>query len=63
MAGEDPPEALGRPISPWTPRALADEARQRGIVEPISERHVGRVLQSGRAQAPQKPLLAACRAR
>jgi putative transposase len=43
----EPPEASGRPISHWTPRALADEARQRGIVEPISERHIGRFLQSG----------------
>ena len=46
----EPPEASGRPISHWTPRELADEARKRGIVETISERHVGRFLQSGRAQ-------------
>src|SRR5262245_35706500 len=59
----EPPEAAGRPISHWTPRELADEARKRGIVATISERHVGRFLQSGRAQAPQKPLLAECRAR
>jgi len=58
----EPPEASGRPISHWTPRELAAEANQRGIVETISERHVGRFLQSGRAQAPQKPLLAQCRA-
>jgi transposase len=54
----EPPEASGRPISPWTPRALAAEARQRGIVTTISERHVGRFVKSGRAQAAQKPLLA-----
>lgn len=46
----EPPEASGRPISHWTPRELADEARKRGIVETISERHVGRFLKSGRAQ-------------
>jgi transposase len=56
----EPPEASGRPISHWTPRELADEARHRGIVATISERHVGRFLKSGRAQAPQKPLLAQC---
>ena len=38
------------------------EARTRGSVETISERHVGRFLQLGRAQAPQKPLRAQCRA-
>jgi putative transposase len=58
----EPPEASGRPISHWTPRELADEASKRGIVKPISERHVGRFLKSGRSQAPQKPLLAQCRA-
>src|SRR5215510_5361527 len=58
----EPPEASGRPISHWTPRELADEACKRGIVTTISERHVGRFLKSGRAQAPQKPLLAQCRA-
>jgi putative transposase len=46
----EPPEASGRPISHWRPRELADEARKRGIVETISERHVGRFLKSGRAQ-------------
>jgi putative transposase len=58
----EPPEASERPISHWTPRELADEACKRGIVETISERHVGRFLKSGRAQAAQKPLLASCRA-
>jgi putative transposase len=38
----EPPDASGRPISHWTPRELADEARQRGIVATISARHVGR---------------------
>jgi transposase len=54
----EPPEASGRPLSHWTPRALADEASQRGMVETISARHVGRFLKSGRSQAPQKSLLA-----
>jgi transposase len=54
----EPPEAASRPISHWTPRELADEARTRGIVETISARHVGRFLKSGRPEAPQKSLLA-----
>ena len=54
----EPPEASERPISHWTPRELAAEAIQRGIVETISERHVGRFLKSGRPQATQKSLLA-----
>ena len=58
----EPPEASGRPISHWTPRELADEARSRGIVEAISERHVGRFLKSGRPEALPQPLLAQCRA-
>ena len=54
----EPPENTGRPISHWTPRELADEAIKRGIVETISERHVGRFLKSGRSQAASQPLLA-----
>jgi putative transposase len=57
----EPPEASARPISHWTPRELADEARQRGIVATISERHVGRFLQSGRSQTAPESLLAQCR--
>jgi transposase len=56
----EPPEASGRPISHWTPRELADEARKRGIVGTISKRHVARFLQSGRSQAAQESLLAQC---
>jgi putative transposase len=56
----EPPEASERPISHWTPRALADEARKRGIGATISERHVGRLLQSGRSQTAQESLLAQC---
>jgi putative transposase len=58
----EPPEAAGRPISHWTPRELADEARKRGIVQTISERHVGRFLQSGRVQAAPESVLAERRA-
>ena len=52
------PEASGRPISHWTPRELADEARKRGIVATMSERHVGRFLKSGRPHTASQPLLA-----
>ena len=58
----EPPEATGRPISHWTPRELADEARKRGIVQTISERHVGRFLPSGRAQAAPESVWAERRA-
>ena len=54
----EPPEASGRPISHWTPRELTDEAIKRGIVETISERHVGRFLKSGRPQTASESLLA-----
>ena len=56
----EPPEASGRPISHWTPREVASEAITRGIVETISERHVGRFLQSGRSEAAPQSLLAQC---
>ena len=38
----EPPEKSGRPVTHWTPRELADEVIQRGIVPSISVRHVGR---------------------
>lgn len=38
------PENSGRPISHWTPRELADEATKRQIVDYISPRSVGRIL-------------------
>jgi putative transposase len=41
------PEGSDRPISHWTPREIADEAQQRGIVDHISPRHVGRLLKRG----------------
>lgn len=43
VACEDPKES-DRPISHWTRRELADEAIKRSIVDSISPRHVGRVL-------------------
>jgi putative transposase len=47
----EPPEASGRPVTHWTPRELADEVRQRGLVESISVRQVGRFLKDGRTPA------------
>jgi putative transposase len=41
------PEESGRPVTHWTPRELAEEAAQRGIVQSISTRQVGRFLKSG----------------
>ncbi|MUL37749.1 helix-turn-helix domain-containing protein [Gloeocapsopsis dulcis] len=38
------PEAYGRPISHWTARELASEVVKQGIVESISPRHVGRLM-------------------
>ncbi len=38
------PENYGRPISHWTARELADEMIKQGIVERISPRHVGRLM-------------------
>lgn len=38
------PEDYGRPISHWTARELADEVIKQGIIESISPRHVGRLL-------------------
>ena len=38
------PEDYQRPISHWTPRELAEELVKQGIVESISVRHVGRLL-------------------
>jgi putative transposase len=41
------PEGSDRPISHWTPREIAAEAKKRGIVDRISPRHVGRVFKRG----------------
>src|SRR4029450_5615783 len=54
----EPPEASERPISHWTPRELADEARKRGMVGGTSEGPVGGVLHTRRAETAQEALLA-----
>jgi putative transposase len=54
----EPPEDSERPRSHWTPRELAAEASNRGIVETMSERHVGRFLTSGRSQTASESLRA-----
>jgi putative transposase len=41
------PAKLGRPISQWTGREIADELKVRGIVEQISPRHAARLLKKG----------------
>lgn len=46
----EPPASCGRPISHWTPRELADEVVQRGIVASISPRSVGRFLKEATLQ-------------
>ena len=57
VACEDP-AASGRPVRHWTPREVAEEGRQRGMVETISTRSVGRFLQSGGCAAPSGRVLA-----
>lgn len=42
-----PPPEFGRPVDAWTPRELADEAVNQGIVVSISARSVGRFLKRG----------------
>lgn len=54
----EPPQKSGRPISHWTARELADEARQRRIVQTISPRSVGRFLKRSPVTAAPQPLLA-----
>ena len=56
----EPPADSGRPVTHWTPRELADAVQQRGIVESISARHVGRFLKYGRTPAASQPVLAQC---
>ena len=46
----EPPERSGRPITQWTYKELADEARKRGIVASISESQVGRYLRDAELQ-------------
>ena len=40
----EPPEQCGRPVSTWTGKELADEAKKRGLVQSISASHVNRIL-------------------
>lgn len=54
----EPPEESGRPVTEWTPRELADEAVNRGIVSSISPRQAGRFLKGIRSEAASQPLLA-----
>jgi putative transposase len=54
----EPPEKSGRPISHWTARELADEAKARRIVSDVSPRTVSRFLKTGRPPAAQEPVLA-----
>jgi putative transposase len=54
----EPPPASDRPVSHWTPRELAEEAVERGIVPAVSPRSVGRFLKRGPTPTPPEPLLA-----
>jgi putative transposase len=47
------PEDYGRVISHWTERELADEMVKQGIVESISPRHVGRLLEEAQIKPHQ----------
>jgi len=46
----EPPEQSGRPITHWTRKELADEAKKRGIVESISPAQLGRYLREAELQ-------------
>lgn len=51
------PSTLGLPVTHWTPRELAIEAKRQGIVDDISPRHLGRFLKrGGDSAAPLKVL-------
>lgn len=47
------PEDYGRPLSHWTARELAEEMVKQGIVESISPRHVGRLLEEAQIKPHQ----------
>lgn len=57
------PGDLGRPVTHWTSRELADEVIKHSIVKSISPHTVGRFLEGGRSQAASLDLLAASSAR
>lgn len=48
-----PPENSGRPITHGTPKELADEAQQRGIVDALSESQVRRYWNEAALQPPK----------
>jgi putative transposase len=52
------PENSGRPITQWTGREIADELKQRQIVESISPRHAARLLKRSGNKTASEPLLA-----
>lgn len=52
------PKELGLPVTHWTPRELAACAKERGIVESISPRHVARFFGGGRSASASVALLA-----
>ncbi|MFC1878824.1 transposase [Chloroflexota bacterium] len=52
------PEKSGRPITHWTGREIADEIKQRGIVEQISPRHAARLLKRSEDQTTPGTILA-----
>ena len=47
------PAIYGRPISHWSARELASEMMKQGIVETISSRHVGRLLEEAEIKPHQ----------
>ena len=47
------PEDYGRPISDWTARELAEEIEKQGIIDSISPRHVGRLLEEAQIKPHQ----------
>ena len=49
------PAKVGRPISQWTGREIADEMKARGIVEQISPRQAARLLKKGGSSPIRTP--------
>lgn len=47
------PEDYGRPISDWTARELAEEIEKQGMIDSISPRHVGRLLEEAQIKPHQ----------
>jgi len=61
--GCEDPAKHGLPVSHWTPQELAAKAVEKGIVESISVRQVGRFLKGGTVTAAHVALLAQSQAR